>query len=124
MTAAHDNEPPPRSSEHTAEFGPLAEELRLFAVALLDRYEPGVRSVLAGLRVEAQQAAAEPVTAPTESQCPQWCPICSALALARGDRPELGGRIAEHADSLLTVLRAVLQPAPGHAEPPRTGGGC
>jgi len=122
-----------------AEHGELGEEFRLLALALLDRFEPRARSVLAGLRVEAAEAAeaaaAEAVAAEatageatageataggatagsaTASQpvaC-QWCPVCSVIAVVRGDRPELGGRLAEQAGALLTTLRAVLEQPP------------
>jgi len=114
-----------------AEHGELGEEFRLLALALLDRFEPRARSVLAGLRVEAAEAAAAEAVAAeataggataggatvgsaTASQpvaC-QWCPVCSVIAVVRGDRPELGGRLAEQAGALLTTLRAVLEQPP------------
>lgn len=96
----------------------MGEELRLLALALLDRVEPGVRSVLAGLRVEAAEAEAAagagagagvpPPTAGVPATC-AWCPLCNLVGLARGDRPELAGRLAEQAGALLVTLRAVLQ---------------
>ena len=158
------------------EHGQVGEELRLLALALLDRFEPGVQSVLAGLRVEAAEAAAASATdspdagpsdagpsgpagpgaasdaapgaaagaafsgaaASTPQAACQWCPLCSLIALARGDRPELAGRVAEHASGLLVALRAVLQDRPPTepSGPPRVqrievdradpgaGGGC
>jgi len=142
------------------EHGQVGEELRLLALALLDRFEPGVQSVLAGLRVEAAEAAAAPSGAGSSDGGPgaapgaasgafsgaastpqaacQWCPLCSLIALARGDRPELAGRVAEHASGLLVALRAVLQDRPPTepSSPPRVqrievdradpgaGGGC
>ncbi|HEY3262363.1 MAG TPA: hypothetical protein VGJ95_19205 [Pseudonocardiaceae bacterium] len=97
--------------------GEVGEDLRLIALALLDRFEPGARSVLAGLRVEADAAASDGQQRP--SAC-QWCPLCSLIALVRGEAPELGGRIAEQATALLTTLRALLeQPRTPSAEPPR-----
>jgi hypothetical protein len=54
-------------------------------------------------------AEAEPCTA---------CPVCTALATLRGDRPELAGRLAEQATGLLATLREALDPpAPPTAEP-------
>lgn len=88
------------------EHGVVSEELRLLALALLDRFEPGLQSVLAGLRVEAAEAAAAGAS-PAAATC-QWCPLCSLAALLRGDRPELAGRLAEQVGGLLVTLREVL----------------
>jgi len=100
-----------------AEHGEVGEELRLLVLALLDRFEPGTRAVLAGLRVEAAEAAAADRD-PQPVAC-QWCPLCSLIALLRGDRPELAGRIAEHAGGLLTALRALLEQPSPTGEPSR-----
>lgn len=106
--------------------GPAAEELRLLGLALLDRFEPGVQSVLMGLRVEAAEAAeaagAEPdrdAAAPAAEEPCRWCPVCATIAVVRGDRPELAGKVAEHTSGLLSALRAVLeQPTePGDTAP-------
>jgi hypothetical protein len=101
-----------------------AEELRLLVIALLDRLQPGVRGLLAAMReAGAQQSAEHGNEHGTEQAGHQptacgWCPVCSAIALVRGERPELAARIAEHADDLLLAMRAVLeQPV---AEPPDT----
>jgi hypothetical protein len=106
------------------EHGDAAEELRLLVIALLDRLQPGVRGLLAAMReVGLQQGAQQSAEHGTEQAGQQpvacgWCPLCSAIALVRGERPELAARIAEHADGLLLALRAVLeQPV---AEPPGT----
>jgi hypothetical protein len=111
----------PSGSAH----GDVGEELRLLALALLDRVEPGVRSVLAGLQVEAAEAASDPDPATTEvpATC-QWCPLCNLVGLARGDRPELAGRLAEQTGALLSTLRTVLQqPAGGTAGTGSPAGG-
>jgi hypothetical protein len=103
-----------------AEHGDVTEELRLLALAALDRFEPGARAVLAGLRVEAAEAAqahAGTAEAAQEPAACQWCPLCAVIALVRGDRPELAGRVAEHAEGLLTALRSVLEPAPQRPAP-------
>src|SRR5215211_4898626 len=89
--------------------GEAAEELRLLGLALLDRYEPRVRSVLAGLRVEAAEAVANGGATEDEPLACQWCPVCVVIAVLRGDRPELGGRLAEQAGTLLSRLRAVVE---------------
>lgn len=129
--------------------GPAGEELRLLVLALLDRFEPRVRSVLAGLQVEAAEAARAAGTGaaeragagraagagagetagaeggPSGAERPvacEWCPLCSAIAVLRGDRPELAGRVAELGGGLLTALRALLeQPSSGDTGPPPNG---
>jgi hypothetical protein len=112
-----------RATDGSAQHRESWEELRLLGLALLDRMEPGLRSVFAGLRVEAAEAAT--AQAPADQQLPaacQRCPVCSMIAVFQGAAPELGGRIAEHGDALLTMLRDVLQqPA---REQPTAGGGC
>ncbi|KOX22415.1 hypothetical protein ADK67_24135 [Saccharothrix sp. NRRL B-16348] len=45
-----------------------------------------------------------------------WCPLCNAVALARGDRSELAAKAAEHVAGLIAVLRAALA-EPGTSEP-------
>lgn len=105
----------------SAEYGDAGEELRLLVLALLDRFEPKVRSVLAGLQVEAAEAAEAAAATETaghaarEPAACQWCPVCALIDVLRGDRPELGGRIAEQAGALLTGLRTALE---------RPGDGC
>jgi hypothetical protein len=88
-----------------------AEELRLLALGLLDRAEPGIRSLLAGLRERVEQAS------DTEhSATCTWCPLCATVGLLRGERPELAAAIAQHADGFVAALRAVLTPpSTGHA---------
>jgi len=97
------------ATDGCAGHGEVGEELRLLALALLDKFEPGVRSVLAGLRVEADAGA--PAGQERPAAC-QLCPVCSVIALVRGEAPELGGRIAEHTAALLVMLRAVLEQPP------------
>jgi hypothetical protein len=74
-----------------------AEELRQLALALLDRAEPFID----GLRE--QRPADHPPTC-------TWCPLCATVGLLRGERPELAAAIAQHADGLVTALRAALAP--------------
>lgn len=81
----------------------LGAELRAVAVLLLDRLGP----VLEG----AQQS----------STC-SVCPVCAAVALFRGERPELAVRLAEHASGFLDALQTALRegngmPAPGGDAP-------
>jgi hypothetical protein len=91
-----------------------AEELRLLAFGLLDRAEPGLRTLLAGLRERAEQT---PHAAEHSATC-TWCPLCVTVGLLRGERPELAAAIIQHADGLVAALRDLLTPpATGPADP-------
>ncbi|WP_367130962.1 hypothetical protein [Saccharothrix sp. HUAS TT1] len=74
----------------------LAEELRLLLDAAAERAQPWLHRV----------AAAE---GGHDTRTCGWCPLCNAVALARGDRSELAAKAAEHAAGLLAVLRAALE---------------
>ncbi len=83
----------------------IGEDLRVLALAALDRIDP----MLDRLRAEPEGDAPEACAT---------CPLCAVIAALRGERPELGARLAEHAAGLVTVLRAALQegaPAPAAA---------
>jgi hypothetical protein len=84
------------------------EELRTLALGLLDRAEPGVRTLLAGLRERVEQT---PATAEHSAAC-TWCPLCATVGLLRGERPELAATIVEHAEGFVVALRAILTPPP------------
>jgi hypothetical protein len=87
----------------------IGEDLRVLALAALDRIDPVLD------RLRADSAGEAPETCAT-------CPLCALIAALRGERPELAARLAEHAAGLVTVLRAALQegaPAPAaEAEQP------
>src|SRR5690348_3945847 len=88
----------PSSSERPCGHGGdrLVAELRAVALLALDRLDP----LLARLRA-AMAAPDGP------------CPVCAALAAVRTDRPDLHGRLAEHASGLAAALRdALAEPAP------------
>lgn len=86
----------------------LTEELRALLDAAAERAQPWLHRIAEG--------------SPSPDGC-GWCPVCNAVALVRGDRPELAARAAEHVAGLIAVLRAALaeeqveEPAP--AEKPR-----
>lgn len=94
----------------------LGAELRAVAVLALDRLGP----VLDRARAEDPSRAEDPTRAedPARSDGPgrgpqspevcAVCPVCAVVALLRGERPELGVRLAEHAAGLLAVLQAAL----------------
>jgi hypothetical protein len=84
-----------------------AEELRLLALGLLDRAEPGLRALLAGLRERVEQASGT-----EHSAACTWCPLCATVGLLRGERPELAAAIAAHAGGLVAALRTILTPPP------------
>ncbi|MCE6997695.1 hypothetical protein LZG04_23260 [Saccharothrix sp. S26] len=87
----------------------LAEELRLLLDAAAERAQPWLHRV----------AAAE---GDHDTRTCGWCPLCNAVALARGDRSELAAKAAEHVAGLIAVLRAALAepaspPAPAEESP-------
>lgn len=76
------------------------DELRLLALDLLDRAEPALRTLLAALRDRAERTDHPPTCT--------WCPLCAAVGLLRGERPELAAAVVAHADGLVAALRAAL----------------
>ncbi|MBW4721650.1 hypothetical protein [Saccharothrix obliqua] len=79
----------------------LAEELRLLLDAAAERAQPWLNRL--------SENDHDPGTC-------GWCPLCNAVALARGDRSELAARAAEHVTGLIAVLREAL------TDPPRAAG--
>lgn len=69
----------------------LVEELRLLADAVADRAGPWL----------------DRVAADGEHTC-TWCPLCAAVAVARGEPNELASRGLDAAADLVALLRAVL----------------
>ncbi|WP_232662230.1 hypothetical protein [Pseudonocardia sp. TRM90224] len=88
----------------------LAAELRTVVLTALDRLGP----LLDDLR-------AEPVPGTPPAACAS-CPVCAVIAALRGERSELGVRLAEQASGMITVLRAALEEgtpaAPGPVSEP------
>jgi hypothetical protein len=41
----------------------------------------------------------------------QWCPVCSFVAVLRGDRPDVTERFAEAGAAVATAMRALFPPA-------------
>ncbi|WP_086821204.1 hypothetical protein [Allokutzneria sp. NRRL B-24872] len=74
------------------------QELRQLLDAVAQRAEPWLRKIAEG-KPDAEHSAT----------C-TWCPLCAAISLARGERPELAAKAAEHLSGLLTVLRASMEP--------------
>lgn len=112
----------------------LGAELRAVAVLALDRLGP----LLDAARAEPSGPAPGPAPGTGSGRRPQSpevcavCPVCAVVALLRGERPELGVRLAEHAAGLVAVLQAALHegdPAahasaadgPAHTPPPHPG---
>ena len=47
----------------------------------------------------------------------RYCPVCTAIALLRGDRPEVTGKLAEAGAALMAALRAAFEAHPAGGEP-------
>lgn len=72
-------------------------ELRQIAESILDRLDPAVRLLVAGMQ------AAGP------GKCEQvWCPVCALAALVSGEQHPLLNMVAEHSVALLTLARSML----------------
>ena len=99
-----------RDEEACRDHPGVATELRALAYIALDRLEPAVQRLRSGPPTMAAASCAS-------------CPICTLLAVLRGERPELAVQLADQVAGLLAVLRAALDegdPAAAHpaAEPP------
>ncbi|GAA3459015.1 hypothetical protein GCM10018963_10280 [Saccharothrix longispora] len=88
----------------------LAEELRLLLDAAAERAQPWLHRV-------AQQDVGRSGDGGHDARTCGWCPVCNAVALARGDGSELASKAAEHLAGLIAVLRAALA-EPERAAPP------
>ncbi|MFI9403868.1 hypothetical protein [Nocardia sp. NPDC052316] len=92
-----------RSKGAAAEDDPIdglaefAAELKLLAESVLERVEPVLRQAADG-QVE-------------WSSC-NWCPVCAAAALMRGQHHEVLQAVADHGTAIVTVLREALAGVP------------
>jgi hypothetical protein len=87
----------------------LTEELRLLLDAAAERAQPWLHRMAAEGEHDTRTCG--------------WCPLCNAVALARGDRSELVAKAAEHVTGLIAVLRAALgEPAAGSTSAPGASG--
>ncbi|WP_234390796.1 hypothetical protein [Nocardia suismassiliense] len=92
-----------RSKGAAAEDDPIdglaefAAELKLLAESVLERVEPVLRQAADG-QVE-------------WSSC-NWCPVCAAAALMRGQHHEVLQSVADHGTAIVTVLREALAGVP------------
>ena len=81
----------------------LGPELRQLAQAILDRLDPVLRAAAS----KAGDALREP------SRCEQvWCPVCALAAAANGEQHPLLTLLAEHSETLMTVVRAMAEEQP------------
>ncbi|MBF6226223.1 hypothetical protein IU470_14080 [Nocardia abscessus] len=91
---------PPKGDAHGGHADGVAEfaaELKLLAEAVLERIEPVLRQAADG-QVE-------------WSSC-NWCPVCAAAALVRGEHHEVLAAVADHGTAIVTVLREALAGVP------------
>lgn len=108
-----------RGGTHCGDHGGIPEDLRVTAVALLDRLRAATETMSDSLRA----AGSDP--GPGDAGSCTACPVCALIAVVRGERSELVTRLAAHAGGLLAVLVAVLEEAapPARQEPRRPHGG-
>jgi hypothetical protein len=86
----------------------LAEEFRTLADAVLDRLQPWVDQLCAAHQSQPRTGDRSGDDARIVPAACAVCPICAVIAAARGERSELGARLAEQAAALLAALRAAL----------------
>lgn len=85
----------------------LGPELRQLVQSLLDRLGPAVRAA-ASMAGDARRGT---------GRCEQvWCPVCALAAAVNGEQHPLLTLLAEHSESLMTVVRAIAGDQPP-AEP-------
>ncbi|RZS38922.1 hypothetical protein EV193_104133 [Herbihabitans rhizosphaerae] len=104
----------------------LAEEIGLLLDAVADRAGPWLDRVAASTHDE-HAGQSDVDGEPTRPVACGWCPLCSVIALLRGEPSELAGKAVERAAELIALLRAVLadrwEPGtthmPGFRPPPR-----
>lgn len=104
-----------------APVGELAAELRALADVLLDRLEPWLQTLAAPAEDDAGPGSVPGAVATTCA----WCPVCALVAAVRGERPELGRRLAEQGSGVLAALRLLLDEHGAHphpSDPPGTTG--
>ena len=85
----------PKPEKHTD----LGEELRMLAEAVLERAEPALRAAATGVGKEVW------------ANC-DWCPVCAAAALLRGEHHDFLGILADHGTNIVVVLREALAGVP------------
>jgi hypothetical protein len=81
----------------------MGPELRLLAQAILERLDPAVRA--------AASMAGEALRGP--GRCEQvWCPVCALVAVVNGEQHPLLTLLAEHSETLMTVVRSMAEDQP------------
>lgn len=86
------------SSEDSAGSAGLGHEVKLLVDMVVERSAPWLERV---------RTADHPEHGPTEP-CIGWCPICTAVNVARGQGPEFTARAFDQAAQAVALLRAVL----------------
>jgi len=81
----------------------LGPELRLLVQAILDRLDPALRA--------AASMAGDTLRGP--GRCEQvWCPVCALAAAVNGEQHPMLTLLAEHSETLMTVVRAMAEDQP------------
>ncbi|MFO7193900.1 hypothetical protein [Thermocrispum sp.] len=81
--------------------GTLGHELKLLVEMVLERSAPWLERLRAGDHPDLGEHSAE-------RQCVSWCPICTAVSIAKSQGPEFSARACEQAAQAVSLLRAVL----------------
>jgi hypothetical protein len=84
----------------------LGDEMRLLLDVLAERAQPWLQQIATPR--QAGDGEHQPTTC-------DWCPVCAAVAMARGEHSELAARAAEHVLGLLALVRAGLATHDHHA---------
>jgi hypothetical protein len=100
---------------HDTSHDQVAEELRLLLDAMAFRAEEYLRN-LGRESSDTPHGPGQSAQHPSGAVC-GWCPVCAAISMLRGDRPELTMRLAEQLAGFVTLLRQALAEQQGNPPP-------
>jgi hypothetical protein len=71
------------------------------------------RKLLGAVQDWARRTMPAPPSGHPGPEC-QWCPLCQAASVLRGEHPELTERVAEAGTAVVGALRALVEAAGAH----------
>jgi len=71
----------------------------------------------------ASAAGERPAQGPAHADTCRWCPVCQAMAVARGERPEVTAALADLLTTTAEALRTFAESAPMPRHEPAPDGG-